>query len=412
MNRWSIPAVVSLMALSISPSIAEGIIETPPQITTGVSEYAAKPPRDFADVQLASVGTARSQVVAINPKNPSALVVAYSNKGSCWVRSSNNAGQTWTGAKMLRMPPGKLNCDTVALVWAPNGGRIYAAYSYGIWDVFWDSRGAGAVFSSSTDNGLTWSNPKIAVSYPYETYRINSLKLSVAPLSSGKNWIYLISEIINVVAIHSNISRSEDHGQTWSPEKNLIASYYSSTDPTSPSIAAGPRGEVIVAWGETRYPEYSDPPELPVSRVYIRRSGDYGSNFSNDLIVVPDTRAATAVAFGAFGTAHIIYTVDEPSALGAYYVYSTKAPYASWSAPVALNEVSSANRYLAPALASAPAEAGQACCTRFGWTIGQGPRPSTPIIRARWRRKAKIGHPIFAFPARACSQAMMSMTLR
>jgi hypothetical protein len=69
------------------------------------------------------------------------------------------------------------------------------------------------------------------------------------------------------------------------------------------------------------------------------------------LIAVPNTFGKTAVAIGAGGTAHIVYTVDSgPSPIGSYYVYSTKAPYTKWSAPVALNDDSSASNYSFPAL--------------------------------------------------------------
>lgn len=138
---------------------------------------------------------------------------------------------------------------------------------------------------------------------------------------------------------------SADRGQTWTAPHLLVTgsnlSYYSAP----PSMAGGPRGEVLVTWG---YSEILDNNTIWEVRVY--RSPDHGANFEK-LIAVPNTFGKPAIAIAAGGTAHIVYTVDSgPSPIGSYYVYSTEAPYTEWSAPVALNDDTSASNYSFPAL--------------------------------------------------------------
>jgi hypothetical protein len=61
----------------------------------------------------------------------------------------------------------------------------------------------------------------------------------------------------------------------------------------------------------------------------------------------------TAAAFGVGGVAHIVYeqdkSNDEIGNAKIRYVYSSKAPYTSWSSPVTLND-DSGHRHLNPAL--------------------------------------------------------------
>jgi len=347
MGRWSIAVAgfVVGVAFFASPALPEDLVGAPPDITAA-PEYSVTPPRDFPDVKLAAGGVNPS--VAVNPKNPNVFVAAYAAGGFCWVRTSSNAGQTWNIAKRLPMLGGKLNCDTTALFWAPDGSRVYAAYNYLIGDTF-DPQEAGAFVSFSKDKGLTWSSPKIALRYPYESYRIVSLRLSTPLRASDAKWVYLLSETLTPVSSHTNFTRSADQGQTWRPaEVDLVASYYTST---TPSIAGGLGGEILVAWGEFHYDV--DGPLLD-RQIFVKHSNNYGATFSADITAVPDIFGDAAVAFGSGGTAHLIYTREwygddfyngKPS-----YVYSTKAPYTAWSQPVVLSDDISASSYRTPAL--------------------------------------------------------------
>lgn len=347
MGRWSVAVAgfVVGVALFASPTLAEDPLEAPPDIAAA-PEYSVTPPSDFPDVKLAAGGANPS--VAVSPKNPNVFVAAYANQGLCWVRTSSNAGQTWTIAKRLPMLGGKLNCDTTALFWAPDGSRVYAAYSYLI-EGSYTSQEAGAFVSFSNDKGLTWSSPKIAVRYPYESYSVISLRLSTPLRASDAKWVYLLSETATPVSLHTYFTRSADQGQTWRPaEVDIVASYFTST---SPSIAGGLGGQILVAWGEYHY-DYDG--NLLDRQIFVKHSNNYGATFSADITAVPDTYGDAAVAFGSGGTAHLFYTRewygDEVYNGKPSYIYSTKAPYTAWSQPVVLSDDISASSYRTPAL--------------------------------------------------------------
>lgn len=307
--------------------------------------YAVTPPRDFADGKLATTGIVGGQAsLAVNPKNANEFVAAYAAGGSCWVRTSTNAGQTWAAAKKLPMPAGKPNCENPAVAWAPDGSRVYAAYSYLIGEML-DPQEAGAIVSSSNNKGITWSSPKIALHYPYEYYRITSLQLSAPLRTSDAKWVYLLSDLQHFDSGQTDFTRSDDAGRTWSSRQNLIYYYDTSGSVSRPSVAGGLGGEVLVAWGEDNYDWDGN---LLFSKIFVRRSADYGNHFSADVAAVSDTFGDTAVAFGNGGTAHLVYLDGyngKPS-----YVYSTKPPYTAWSQPVVLNDDISASSYYSPAL--------------------------------------------------------------
>lgn len=159
MDRWRVvvASYVVGVALSASPSLAEDTVEALSNIAAA-PEYSVTPPRDFPDVKLASAGTVGSQSVAVNPKNGNVFVAAYTDQGSCWVRTSSNGGQTWTAGKRL---PYRLyySCEAPTVLWAPDG-VLYAAYisqvtlpddGYGPFTYAWVD------ITFSKDNGLTWS---------------------------------------------------------------------------------------------------------------------------------------------------------------------------------------------------------------------------------------------------------------
>ena len=324
MNRWSVAVVVGV-ALFASPTLAQ----------------------DLPDVPLAAAGRAGNQSVAVNPRNPNVFVAAYANQGTCWVRTSTNAGQTWGAAKKLPMPPAKQNCAlgelgrgaVPAVIWAPDGSRIYAAYSYSVppLDVYFDF---GAVVSSSTNNGATWSVPVIAAKFAYGEHL--SLRLATPLRASDAKWVYLVSEFYSHVHHSFDFVRSSDRGKTWSVKQSLNT-FYSTYDgyDTNPSIAGGPGGEVLVAWGNLDY-------EPESFHIAVTRSTNYGSSFSPPTVAVPNAYGDTAIAFGNSGVAHLVYN-DSWNQTGVFYTYSTKAPRTTWALPIKLND-EPAPYYGSPAL--------------------------------------------------------------
>lgn len=349
MIRFSAQVASVAIALCSANVLAAEVPDVPPAAPL----YAVTPPRDFADVKLATSGKISGQSVAVNPKNANVFVAAYANQGSCWVRTSTNAGQTWAAARKLPMPPGKPNCNVPALKWAPDGSRVYAAYSYRITgnETGWIyTKEAGALVSSSTDKGLTWSSPRIVKSYTDEYDTIVSFKMATPLTAVDARWLYLQIEGFTFNAEWYDFARSYTFGQTWSASQRLISTAYPFTYADSPAVAGGPGGEVLLAWGFTY--DIGTFPQQFAHEVRTIRSSDHGAAFASDVIAVPNAFGTTAAAFGAGGTAHIIYTTSwGPSPPGTYYVYSTKAPYDKWSTPVALNDDSSARYYYSPSLA-------------------------------------------------------------
>ena len=337
-------AVGGLMAASLflaGPSLAIEAESLSTEETAWAPECTVTPPRDFADVKLRSGAVSTStQSVAANPINGNVFLAAYAVGGSCWVRTSTNAGKTWGVAKKLPMA-GKPNCDEAVVTWAPDGSRVYAAYTYRIPEQ--GDKETGALVSSSTDRGLTWSTPRIAAKYgPYDY--LSSPQLST-PLTAGDaRWVYLlVRHSEGGSTADFDFVRSGDRGQTWSAPYFLWG-YDSWNGAMSPSIAGGRRGEVLVAWSWFDCLDFDHPCKNAID---VERSSNHGAAFQQTITAVPDTYGESSVAFGAGGMAHLVYSDYR----GIYYVYSTKAPYTTWSAPVRLNDDLSASLYYPPALA-------------------------------------------------------------
>jgi hypothetical protein len=352
MNRWRV-AVASFVvgvALSVSPSFAEDVVEEalPGIAAEAAPEYSLTQPKDFPDVKLANAGSGGYQSVAVNPKNPNVYIATFANQGACWVRTSFNAGRTWAAAKKLPMT-GKPDCSISSVFWAPDGTRVYAAYSYRSSLVddfdFVYNKETGVLFSSSTDGGLSWSNPSIAAKYTEAYDSIASFRIA-APLTAGDaRWVYILITWSPYDDDIISIARSADRGRSWFPQRNLEG-IDNVMGTSGSSIAAGRGGEVLIAW---RF-WYCD--RLCEDEIQIRRSNDHGASFQR-YTIAPHVAGETALAFGIGGTAHLVYSVfqaDGPVEKGIYYTYSTKAPYTSWSAPRTLNDELSGNNYHAPAL--------------------------------------------------------------
>lgn len=315
--------------------------------------YAVTPPRDFPDVKLATYTNVGNQGVAVNPKNGNLVSVTYGSRAfyslqaSCWVRTSTNAGQTWGTPKKLPMPAGTPYCDRSALTWAPDGSRVYAAYSY--WNR--DGNGAGVAISSSTDRGVTWSPPKVIVDFTDAVGA--SVQLATPLTASDARWIYiLIGETTDFYhTANRYFARSGDSGQTWTVP-GIMLGWNGTEGPAEATFgfAGGPGGEILITYG---YIICDSPSCLNVAHdVRVSHSSDRGSTFQENIVAIPNAVGETAAAFGAGGTAHIIYTpwYEDNPAFGPYYVYSTKAPYTKWSKPTALNAKSPALYVAYPAL--------------------------------------------------------------
>ena len=294
--------------------------------------------------------TVGNQPVAVNPKNAARFIAAYVANGACYTRSSADGGQTWAVAKKLPMPTGTQPCDGSGVDLGPDGSRVYAAYSYVRKDNTGRVKEVGAVGSFSRDQGVTWSSPVKALRYTDDLDGDGvvegdffSLRLATPLRVAAAEWVYLAANVFRGYYGEIVFTRSADRAQTWSPREALDA--YDGNfvfDYPPASVAGGPGGEVLVAWGSVG--------DVGSPAVKVVRSGDYGGHFADEVVAVPNAAAtATAAAFGVGGVAHIVYqqcnSTSDCDTSRIRYVYSSKAPYTSWSSPVTLNNDSGHQHY-------------------------------------------------------------------
>lgn len=69
------------------------------------------------------------------------------------------------------------------------------------------------------------------------------------------------------------------------------------------------------------------------SSIKGRRSSNYGASFGQSFAVANTFSSHQDVAFGVGGVAHVAFA----NGAGVYYVFSSKTPYTTWSAPVKLS---------------------------------------------------------------------------
>lgn len=342
----AVATILSLLLLAgARPSFAvDGSADDVVAPAEGVPQSPLESPSNLGDVKLATGATIGGQTVAANPKKSETFVAVFEARGSCWVRTSSNAGRTWAPSKRLPMPAGAEVCGVPAVLWAPDGKRVYATYSYWVEKGLGFTKETGAVVSHSEDAGTTWSSPRVALRDRDDFARIVSIKLASPNQEKDANWVYLVAHLPGYPdAIR--FRRSSDRGQSWSSGQTLLRIPNSVVaDAYSPSIAGGPDGELIAVWALQSCDTACS------FQVRVRRSGDYGASFGVDVPVASNNDQHVSAAIGLGGTAHIVYNVNDVGASGIYYTYSTKPPYSSWSAPIALNDDDTGNFYYAPSL--------------------------------------------------------------
>lgn len=332
--RKSMSIALGAVLLSVSPAFAGD--EPSLGGDAAAPEYTVMPPQDRADVKLVMAGTTSGQSVAANPKNGNIFLAAYAAGGSCWVRTTTNAGATWTAAKKLPIPVGTASKDCIgpALTWAPDGTRVYAAYLRA--DVA-TTLEQEAFVSASTDRGATWSTPKKVQSL---TGFDPVVRLATPLQAENAKWLYFVSFEYPTVYFSS----SSDQGKTWGTIQQLVTCGGRDEYVSNPSVSGGRGGNILVSWGSNFCGGTKK------QQIEVRHSSNFGGSFSPAVVAVPDSGGRTAIAFGIGGAAHLVYIKDDFGHDGPNYVFSTKAPYSSWSSPVPLNDNSSVMGISPPAL--------------------------------------------------------------
>lgn len=179
---------------------------------------------------------------AMNPANPQQVMFAEGLGGSSAVAHSSDGGTTWTQTSLPNLGLGGMN------------GSAYVAYdltgkAYAIWaDVGETSGSSNIAFSSSSDNGTTWS-PAVTAVFGIDGIgeSADSLVVDDNPASPFANSIYILSDSLNGLGNYGiQITVSSDGGLTWNYRGVSTRTYLRSAPNTK--LAISKNGTLYATW--------------------------------------------------------------------------------------------------------------------------------------------------------------------
>ena len=290
--------------------------------------------------------------LAMNPANHQNLVAAWmtysliSNEITIKVRSSFDGGATWSAAVELPHQESGWGSADVSMAWQQNG-MLFLCYV----DYLAKSDTAGGVFvTHSSDGGLTWSNPVLAIDA-----RANSDEPLDRPwiavdnslaATNGNLYIPTKPPSWNPLPNHTYYTRSSDGGLTWSTEAVLDSAPYSAT------IVKAPMGSPTVAMGGTLYIAYPcyDHSQGVHAGFALAKSVDGGASFTRSFILQPVGAMDTLFKNGfqlladPANVNHLLFAwPDARNGDNDIYTSTSFDGGLTWSIPIRVNDDASGN---------------------------------------------------------------------
>jgi hypothetical protein len=369
----------------------------------GAPRCRRRPPK-LQDVPIANDPdlTANAPSVAANPRRKKLLAAAYvgfpfpgATETQCVVKRSFDRGRTWSEGTLLPVRETAVSCGGPVLAYSPDGRRLFAAYQ--------DFRSEGTereplpgggytyrsegdsdiVVSVSTDHGRTWSTPSVALDGdPWGatfTCDVDGPGCTTSDVDPGSNYSRASIALDPWARRHERVYVTGTRGAQFDPDTPRFAIAFTrssdcgwlpptvvdfTTEPSSlevvqgGQVAAGPEGQVLVAW----YHPSDDGRLSGRFEIRSRHSGDGGETWGPIVKAAIDedetsfwlgssprlkwwwTTMFPRLAIDRGGRAHIVYTHDPEAGNDTgengdvRYISSAGAPYAEWSAPVTVND--------------------------------------------------------------------------
>lgn len=363
-----------------------------------VDPWRSGHPKDIPIAVDTNVGEFNPSVAA-NPVDPRYLVAgsqyySFHNRepNDCTVYISTNGGASWSTPVLVPLLTEDSRCKNPVVAYAPDGSRVYYAY---VNDRYTYQSASSTTVNvtidldilvrTSYDNGMTWSEPVIALDGTPTSYILYFQSGQYAEFVSGisyyrpwistpldaaeSDWVYLTATRRDPTrdspeSCYISFTSSNDGSATWSepvildqnPEGTSCGTHgfteHLYVDGSRP--AGGQGGNVLVAW----YHVGSDGPGVEFE-IRTRTSTDHGATWNEIVTAVTDLHQLHIyhrwiephfpdVEIDANGGAHIAYSGDptypeigEPwdADFGDIrYIQSSGVPYDTWSAPVTVND--------------------------------------------------------------------------